>query len=345
MQAYASIDERITRFSHLDQAVRIISRIQGCLTKGSQRKPAQSRQDAINALVKSAQSENFSVDIQKLKGAKCVAMQSSISKLDPFLDQKGFLRVGGRLQSSELQSFGERHPLLLPKKSHLTNLIIDYFHRKAAHQGAEKTLALLCTHGYWIPNGRSAVSSRIRGCVTCKRIRGQPCNPQMATLPSVRVNEAPPFTHCGLDCFGPFLVKDGRKEQKRYGLIVTCMASRAVHIELLEDTSTDSFINAIRTVTAIRGPIQSIQCDQGTNFTGASKDLQGNLLTRMNITMKFNPPHSSNMGGVWERQVCSDDLPLSPNMLLTMKSDVVLPPPSDFSDTDFYSRKRWRAVQ
>ncbi|XP_067933923.1 uncharacterized protein [Watersipora subatra] len=151
--------------------------------------------------------------------------------------------------------------------------------------------------------------------------------------------------------------------------------------------STDSFINAIQAVTAIRGPIQYIQCDQGTNFTGASKDLQGNLLTSMKIKMKFNPPHSSNMGDVWERQirsirnvlkglgpqhservstallriifyeimaiiscrplttVCSDDLPLSPNMLLTMKSDVVLPPPSNFSDAEVYSRKRWRAVQ
>ncbi|XP_067933911.1 uncharacterized protein [Watersipora subatra] len=61
--------------------------------------------------------------------------------------------------------------------SHLTNLMIDYFHCKTANQGAEQTLALLRTQGYWIPDGRSAVSSRIRGCVTCKRIRGQPWKP------------------------------------------------------------------------------------------------------------------------------------------------------------------------
>ena len=213
----------------------------------------------------------------------------------------------------------------------------------------------------------------------------------MATLPSVRVNEAPPFTHCGLDCFGPFIVKDGRKESKRYGLIVTCMASRAVHIELLEDMTTDSFINAVRTVVAIRGPIQTIQSDQGTNFIGAASLLQSDgtdsNLKSMNITMNFNPPHSSNFGGVWERQIrtirsvlqglgtrhggrlstsllrtlfyevmaiincrpltstTDDMLQITPNILLTMKSDVVLPPPSTFEEADIYARKRWRVVQ
>ena len=208
----------------------------------------------------------------------------------------------------------------------------------------------------------------------------------MATLPAVRVNEAPPFTHCGLDCFGPFLVKDGRKESKRYGLIVTCMASRVIHIELLQDMSSDSFINAVRTLVAIKGSIKSITSDQGTNFTGAAKDLQGAISSAINIEMKFNPPQSCNMGGVWERQirtirgilmglsqrhggrfstetlrtifyeimaiincrplttVSDDNLPLTPNMLLTMKSHFVLSPPSTFSDANVYSRKRWRIV-
>ena len=57
----------------------------------------------------------------------------------------------------------------------------------------------------------------------------------MAELQSDRVEEYPPFTHCGIDCFGPFMVKQGRKEIKRYGLLLTCLCLRAVHIEMLDD--------------------------------------------------------------------------------------------------------------
>ena len=68
----------------------------------------------------------------------------------------------------------------------------------------------------------------------------------MAELPKERVEVSAPFTYCGIDCFGPFITKKARKEQKRYGLNFTCLASRAIHIEMLEDLSTDAFINALR---------------------------------------------------------------------------------------------------
>lgn len=212
----------------------------------------------------------------------------------------------------------------------------------------------------------------------------------MGTLPSERMAESPPFTHCGLDCFGPFIVKNGRKESKAYGLIITCMASRAVHIEQLDDMTTDSFINALRNLIAIRGTVSTIQCDQGTNFIGAFNELAqnaGKAKSALGIEFKFNPPHASNMGGVWERLIRSarnimkgtigrhggrlstpqlrtllyeimaimnsrplgtvteDQVPLTPNMLLTMKSKVTLPLPGEFSDSDVYSNKRWRVVQ
>mgnify|MGYP001792639325 CR=1 FL=1 len=179
---------------------------------------------------------------------------------------------------------------------------------------------------------------------------------------------------------------------KAYGLMITCLASRAVHIELLEDMSSDSFINALRNLIAIRGAVSTIRCDQGTNFIGAFNDLAKNLegplkSSHPHIKFTFNPPHSSHMGGVWERLIRSArtilkgmgqkhcarlstsqlrtlfyevmavinsrplgnvsevDLPLTPNMLLTMKSQITLPPPADFCDSDLYSRKRWRVVQ
>jgi hypothetical protein len=128
----------------------------------------------------------------------------------------------------------------------------------------------------------------------------------MADLPGDRV-EPSPFSFCGMDCFGPFITKQGRKEFKSYGLLFTCLCSRAVHIEMLDDMTTDSFIIGLRSFIAIRGTVTQIQSDQGRSFTGASyeliaamKELDVDKITRF-LTQKqcefvFNPPHSSHAG-------------------------------------------------
>ena len=75
-------------------------------------------------------------------------------------------------------------------------------------------------------------------------LRRRPTEGQkMVDLPEDRVESTPPFTYCGMDCFGPFTVKERSKELKRYAVIFTCMSSRAVHIEQLDDMTTDAFIN------------------------------------------------------------------------------------------------------
>ena len=69
-----------------------------------------------------------------------------------------------------------------------------------------------------------------------------------------------------MDCFGPFTIKEGRKELKRYAVIFTCMISRVVHKEQLEHMTTDAFINALRYFTAIQGSVEQLRSDQGMNF-------------------------------------------------------------------------------
>lgn len=133
----------------------------------------------------------------------------------------------------------------------------------------------------------------------------------MADLPSDRVEEYPPFTYCGMDCFGPFFVKQGRKEIKRYGLLFTCLCSRAVHIEMLDDMTTDAFINSLRCFLAIRGTVRQIRSDQGSNFIGAKNELNVKFekprivsyLAERQCDFVFNAPNSSHTGGVWERQI------------------------------------------
>ena len=93
---------------------------------------------------------------------------------------------------------------------------------------------------------------------------------------------------------------------KRYGLLITCLSLRAVHIEVLRDMSADSFMNAFRCLIAVRGAVRSIYCDQGTNFIGAKNELDRNLqgkLTELGCEFHFNPPTASHFGGVWERLI------------------------------------------
>ena len=137
----------------------------------------------------------------------------------------------------------------------------------------------------------------------------------MADLPTERVTpNLAPFSYVGIDYFGPFEVKQGRKTVKRYGCIFTCLASRAVHIEVAHTLDTDSFINTlVRFISRPNRPLV-IWSDNGRNFVGAHRELKLALecwnsqrietfLRQKDISWKFNPPHASHMGGVWERQI------------------------------------------
>lgn len=109
-------------------------------------------------------------------------------------------------------------------------------------------------------------------CVKCRKYCKGTQEQVMADLPAERVEPTPPFMYSGMDCFSPFYVKDGRKELKRYGLLFTYMCSRAVHIEVLDELSSDAFLNALRCFISIRGNVSQLHSDQGTKFVGAKKE-------------------------------------------------------------------------
>ena len=236
-----------------------------------------------------------------------------LKQLQVYRDDNLVLRVGGRAKQST-EPMEVSHPVILPRDSQYSLLVVRECHEKIQHQGMMFTMHRVRDEGYWVIGLRGKASRVVRQCAKCIRKRGIPQAQRMADLPAERLEPSPPFTYCGVDCFGPFPVKDGRKEAKRYGLIVTCLASRAVHIEMLVDMSTDAFMMALRNVIALRGDIRLIRCDQGTNFVGASRELKRALnemdpgsisykLLELNCEFKFNPPAASHRGGVWERQI------------------------------------------
>lgn len=237
---------------------------------------------------------------------------SSLTRLDPFVHEE-LLRVGGRLSRANDLSEETKHPVILPRKSHVTNLIIQHLHERLAHAGRGHTLAKL-REKYWIPGANAAVRHVIANCVTCRRYRAPVVEQKMADLPKDRVTSAPPFTYTGVDYFGPYVIKEGRKELKRYGCLFTCLASRAVHIETANSLESDSFIQALRRFIAYRGPVREIRSDNGSNFVGATNELQQAINEMDNDQIRsrlrqegtewiFNPPSASHMGGIWERQI------------------------------------------
>ena len=198
---------------------------------------------------------------------------SALHTLDPFVDSDGILRVGGRIRRA---NFAEalKTPIILPKTGHFTKLVVKYIHGKTHHSGRGITMNELRAQGYWIINGNTVVRRFISECVTCRRLRGTAGEQKMADLPQSRLEDVPPFTYSAVDYFGPWYVKEGRKEVKRYGALFTCMASRAIHIEIAHSMETDSFIQALRRFICRRGTIRELRSDRGTNLVGAENELK-----------------------------------------------------------------------
>ena len=201
-----------------------------------------------------------------------VKKSSPLSKLDPIL-QDGLLRVGGRLRHAVIPE-RSMHPVILPKGIHVTNIIIQYYHVISGHLGREYMVALL-RRKYWIMKANSAIRRLLFRCVSCRRWKAPILKQKMADLPKDRLTpHHPPFTFVGVDYFGPFQVRHGRSSAKRYGVVFTCLAIRAVHIEILHSLDTDSFILALRQFLARRGQVKEIRSDTGTNFTSGEKELR-----------------------------------------------------------------------
>ncbi|XP_035984516.1 uncharacterized protein LOC118558168 [Fundulus heteroclitus] len=266
-------------------------------------------------IIHDIQQEAFKEEFKCLEKGATLPKQSPLQKLNPVKDSNDLLRVGGRISSAEMPN-EEKHPLIIPRTCHIATLLVRFFHKEVAHQGRHITEGALRAAGYWIIGAKRLVSSVIHKCVICRKLRGHLQKQKMADLPRDRLTPEPPFTNVGLDIFGPWTIstrrtRGGSANSKRWAVLFTCMSTRAVHIELVESMSTDSFINALRRFFAIRGPAKLLRSDRGTNFVGACRELNitskeaviESYLQSKGCTWIFNPPHSSHMGGSWERLI------------------------------------------
>ncbi|XP_059082141.1 uncharacterized protein LOC131879752 isoform X1 [Tigriopus californicus] len=265
------------------------------------------------SIIRFEQAKNFGEEIKSLAKSPSLLKKSKLRGFSPFVDNNGILRVGGRLTRAENMTFDQRHPILLAK-GHVSILLIRKTHDLVGHMGKTCVITKL-REKYRIVGEGALVKTVLRACIHCRRYQGRVEEQIMADLPEDRVlGGEPPFTNTGVDLFGPFKATRGRALQDRYGLIFTCLASRAAHIEIVYDNSTDSFIQALRRFIARRGQVKRLRSDNGTNFTGAERELRVNLdqlnqgqikndMISRNIEWLFNPPYSHHFGGVWEREI------------------------------------------
>ena len=187
--------------------------------------------------------EAYKEDLKRLMSRNQIAKQSLLKKLNPIVDGDGLLRIGGLITFATLPD-DEKHPLIIPKNSHIVTLLVRHYHEEVAHQGRHFTEGAIRAAGLWI------MGSVINKRVLCKRLRGKLMEQKMADLPADRLTTEPPFTHVGLDVFGPWTItsrrtRGGIAESKRWAVLFTCMSIRAVHIEVIESMTTSSFINAL----------------------------------------------------------------------------------------------------
>ncbi|XP_076295805.1 uncharacterized protein LOC143216540 [Lasioglossum baleicum] len=274
--------------------------------------------ESNNRIIQLLQATTFADEIHDLKIGK-VSNRGRLQPLSPFLDDKGILRVGGRLHNSALP-FEQRHPILLPRGHHITKLIIRDSHLKTHHAGITATLYDV-RQRYWPIDGKNTTRQVIRQCIRCFRVKPPTVDYIMGNLPATRVTEGRPFINSGVDYCGPFFIKErrfrNRARVKVYVAVFVCFATKAIHLEVVSDLTTEAFIAALKRFVARRGLCKNIYSDNGTNFVGANNELTDHhkamskdeklkhFLISREMSWHFMPALSPHFGGLWEAAVKS----------------------------------------
>lgn len=302
--------------------------------------------EAEDVLVRLVQKEVFKAEWKALAGNKAVPKGSPLRWFNPFIGEDHLIRLGGRLKHS-MESEQTKHPVALPARHQLTRMLLRHYHERLIHAGPQLLLSVLRLR-FWPLGGRSVAKQVVHNCHKCFRAKPRTVQQLMGNLPAPRVTISRPFLQTGVDYFGPLYVRPAprRPKVKAYVAIFICMCTKAVHMELVSDLSTDRFLQALRRFISRRGRCTDMFSDNGTNFVGARNKLQDLLkllkdgnhngiiakeLAKDGIQWHFNPPSAPHFGGLWEAAVRSakthlvkviGENPVSPEDLSTLLAQV-----------------------
>ncbi|XP_076243414.1 uncharacterized protein LOC143184816 [Calliopsis andreniformis] len=240
---------------------------------------------AERCIVQVVQLSEFHHEIHALKNAGTPTGKTAL--LNPFLDNDGLLRVGGRLSRANVR-YDTRHPILIFKSSHVAKLIIIIEqHEKQFHAGIQATLNAV-RQKFWIPQGKTLIRHILHKCIRCYRANPPDIKYKMSDLPASRVTYSRPFMQTSVDFCGPLFIKEtihrNRNKIKVYLAIFVCFTTKAVHIEI---------VSAKREIKELYAFLNS----QNTNDTITAR------LTNDGISWHTIPPRSPHFGGLWEAAV------------------------------------------
>ncbi|XP_028414391.1 uncharacterized protein LOC114537541 [Dendronephthya gigantea] len=219
-------------------------------------------------------------------------------------NQHGILECRGRIKG--------HYPIYLPTNSEFTKRLVQRYHVETLHGGVGLTMAAV-RENYWVPTLRRLVKVVRSKCYGCKRFTTTAIvKPMPGDLPKDRTTGGTAFEVIGTDFAGPIRYKrSNKRESKSYLVIFSCSLSRAVHLELMRNLETTSFIPCFKRLVARRGRPRTIYSDNGTTFVKASKWLkqirndervQG-LLQQYDVSWKFNLSRAPWWGGQFERLI------------------------------------------
>ena len=285
--------------------------------------PALELQAAEQYWIKVIQASHFELDLTSLRGKQSLSKSSSLLSLHPFLDESGVLRVGGRRRLAQMTDYQSRHPAILHGKHPLTHFMIRDEHLRLLHAGPTLLTASL-SRRYHIVGGRKVVRSVARKCIVCRKQAARPKPQMLGQLPIERVTPGSIFDKVGVDYAGPVLIKYGYMRKptivKAYICVFVSLSVKAVHLELVTDLTSEAFIACLKRFISRRGLPSLIWSDNGTNFTGAARDLKelyhflkqsstqddiSHYLSDNHITWRFIPQHAPHFGGIWEAAIKS----------------------------------------
>ncbi|GFX55685.1 integrase catalytic domain-containing protein [Trichonephila clavipes] len=277
--------------------------------------------ESLKCIIKNIQRTSFYNEIQYLEKGIPLPNSCKLLNLNPFLDDSGLLRVGGRLRNSPIPR-NKKHSMIIPTNHNFTYIIINHYHILYFHTGAEATLANI-RNSFWIPSARNVVRKILRTCITCRKVSAKGSQQLMADLPAARVTACRVFSQVGIDYCGPFQLKTFsgkcRQTRKVYVCVFICFTVKAIHSEIVSDLTTEAFLAALKWFVARRGRPIEIHSDNGRNFVGANNELRKILkalfkgkmeeimdfLSKEQIKWNFNPPSALHFGGLWEAGVKS----------------------------------------
>ncbi|XP_049878925.1 uncharacterized protein LOC126375884 [Pectinophora gossypiella] len=273
-------------------------------------------QNALNLIIVKCQDESFP-EYRLLLNNKDLPKKSPLLKFNVYLDEHKIMRVGGRLDNSDF-SFSKKHPILLQSTHYVTRLVFESEHKRLMHAGPQLLLASI-RETYWPIGGRNLARACYYKCVLCSRMKGKVINPLMGNLPRQRLSGSFPFENVGVDYAGPIMCasRQGRgcRLVKVYIAVFICFSTKAIHLELVGNLTSNHFLLALRRFISRRGKPVNLYSDNGTSFVGAYKDISNFLKANCNclgesvsndgITFHFIPSYTPHFGGLWEAGVKS----------------------------------------